>query len=314
MAKTIPVEVRQRIVEAFDQGDTREEIAEIYGVSLSSITRFLARRRNTGTLEPSPRPGRAPTLDENADKQIRGWIKEKSDLTLNELKERLEAIGYSVGLTAIFDKLKRLMLPRKKNLYAAERDRPSVRAQRTAWPKAMENVPVRKLVFMDESAASTSMTRLYGRGPAGERVVDSAPLGGWHSYTMLSAIRWDGPFAPLLLDGTLDGDAFAAWVEQTLIPELRPGDVVVMDNLPTHRVKAASRLLKESGHGLLYLPSYSPDMNPIEGMWSKIKNYLRDAKARTYDELLSAMGRVLKAITLGDCAGYFRYCGYPFNY
>ena len=107
----------------------------------------------------------------------------------------------------------------------------------------MENVPVRKLVFMDESAASTSMTRLYGRGPAGERVVDSAPLGGWHSYTMLSAIRWDGPFAPLLLDGTLDGDAFAAWVEQTLIPELRPGDVVVMDNLPTHRVKAASKLL-----------------------------------------------------------------------
>ena len=166
------------------------------------------------------------------------------------------------------------------------------------------------MVFIDESAANTSMTRLYGRGPVGERVVDSAPLGGWRSCTMLSAIRWDGPFAPMLLDGALDGEAFAAWVEQFLIPELRPGDVVVMDNLPTHRIKAASELLKRSGHGLLYLPPYSPDMNPIEEMWSKVKNHLRDAKARTYEELLAAMGRALETITLSDCAGYFRDCGH----
>jgi len=114
MAKPIPVEVRQRIVEAFDQGHTREEIAELYNVGPASITRFLTRRRETGNLNPSPRPGRPPVLDENADEHIRGWIKEKSDLTLKELKERLEATGYPVGLTAIFDKLKRLMLPYKK--------------------------------------------------------------------------------------------------------------------------------------------------------------------------------------------------------
>ena len=173
---------------------------------------------------------------------------------------------------------------------------------------------MRSLAFIDESAASTSMTRLYGRGPVGERVMDSAPLAGWHSHTMLSGIRWDGPFAPLLLDGALDGEAFAAWVEQFLIPELRPGDVVVMDNLPTHRVKAASELLEKSGHGLLYLPPYSPDMNPIEEMWSKVKSFLRDAKARTYDELLAAMGCALKTITLSDCFGYFRDCGYAINY
>jgi len=157
------------------------------------------------------------------------------------------------------------------------------------------------------------MTRLYGRGPVGERVADSAPLGGWRTCTMLSALRWDGPFAPLLLDGALDGAALEAWIGQMLIPELRPGDVVVMDNLPTHRIPAVSRLLKDSGHGLLYLPPYSPDMNPIEAMWSKVKNFLRDAKARTYGELLSAMGRALKTITLSDCDGYFRDCGHLIN-
>ena len=114
MAKTIPVEVRERIVRAFDQGDTREEIAELYNVGVASITRFLTRRRSTGTLTPSPRPGRTPILDENADTHIREWIKEKSDLTLKELKERLEAAGYFVGLNAISERLKRLLLPRKK--------------------------------------------------------------------------------------------------------------------------------------------------------------------------------------------------------
>jgi len=114
MGKTIPVEVRRRIVLAFDQGDTREEIAELYGVGVASITRFLARRRETGSLTPSPRPGRTPVMDETADTHIRSWIEEKSDLTLAELRERLAAIGYSVGRNAISERLKRLMFSRKK--------------------------------------------------------------------------------------------------------------------------------------------------------------------------------------------------------
>jgi transposase len=196
---------------------------------------------------------------------------------------------------------------------AAERDRSDVKAERAAWPKNAGEIPVRNLVFVDESAASTSMTRLYGRSPVGERVTDSAPLSGWHSFTMLSAIRLDGPLAPLLLDGPLDGESFAAWLEQMLIPALRPDDVVVMDNLPTHRVRGVSRLLEKSRHGLLYLPPYSPDLNPIEEMWSKVKSILRSLKARTWDELLPAMDRALKAVTKSDCDGYFRHCGYRIN-
>ena len=166
---------------------------------------------------------------------------------------------------------------------AAERDRPEVRVERAEWPNTVKGTRIRNLVFVDESSASTSMMRLYGRGPVGERVMDSTPLSGWRTCTMLAAVRWDGPFAPLLLDGPLDGDAFEAWLEQMLIPELRRDDVVVMDNLPTHRISAVSRLLGKSGRRLLYLPPYSPDMNPIEEMWSKVKNFLRGAKARTWD-------------------------------
>ena len=115
MAKTIPVEVRERIIEASDQGHTREEIADRYNIGTASVTRFLARRRKTGSLSPSPRPGRTPILDDRADARIRGWIEEKSDLTLRELKERLETVGYSVGLTAVFARLRSLGLSVKKN-------------------------------------------------------------------------------------------------------------------------------------------------------------------------------------------------------
>jgi len=196
---------------------------------------------------------------------------------------------------------------------AAERDRPEVQAERAAWPKTVGEIPLRNLVFIDESGASTSMTRLYGRGLVGERVADSAPLSRWYTFTMLSAIRLDGPFAPLLLDGALDGESFKAWLEQMLIPELRPGDVVVMDNLPTHRVRGVLRLFEKSGHGLLYLPPYSPDLNPIEEMWSKVKSVLRSLKARTWDEMLSVMATAFETITRSDCDGFFCHCGYRIN-
>ena len=194
---------------------------------------------------------------------------------------------------------------------AVERDRPDVRAAREAWPNVLNTARVRDLVFVDESSATTTMIRMYGRSPVGERAADSTPLSGWHSFTMLSAVRWDGPFAPLLLDGALDGDSFAAWVEQMLIPKLRPHDVVVLDNVQPHRVQAVARLLAASGRRLVYLPPYSPDLNPIEEMWSKAKNFLRGAKARTWDDLLQAMAGALKTVTRKDCIGYFKHCGYP---
>lgn len=168
-------------------------------------------------------------------------------------------------------------------------------------------------MFLDESAASTAMTRLYGRSPVGKRLHGSAPAGRWKTCTMLSAIRMDGPLAPALFDGPVDGVVFCAWLEQFLIPSLRPGDVVVMDNLSVHRMGAVATCLKKAGHEVLYLPAYSPDLNPIEMMWSQVKSNLRAAAARTWEALNHALAGALSTVTADHCSSYFAECGYRAN-
>ena len=193
---------------------------------------------------------------------------------------------------------------------ASEQDRDDVQTLRADWPRMLESVPVGNLVFLDESSASTSLAKLYGRCVKGYRLRDSAPVGHWLTVTMLSAVRIDGPIAPLLVDGAVDGEIFTAWIEQFLLRELRPGDVVIMDNLSAHRIARVSQLLQSAGHSLLYLPPYSPDLNPIEQMWSKVKNILRTLKARTFDELTEAVRIAISKITAQNCRGYFEHCGY----
>lgn len=196
---------------------------------------------------------------------------------------------------------------------ASEQGRKDVRERREIWHQSLADIPVENLVFLDESAASTAMARLYGRSPKGERLTGSAPAGHWLTVSMLSAVRVDGPVAPFLIDGAVDGAVFSAWVEQSLLRELRPGDVVIMDNLSSHRIAGVSRLLEESGHAYFYLPPYSPDFNPIEHMWSKVKSILRRLEARTYEELLAAMKTAILSVTENDCAGFFKHCGYCVN-
>ena len=197
---------------------------------------------------------------------------------------------------------------------ASEVDRPDVQTLRTNWPHLIAEIPIRSLVFLDESSASTSLARLYGRSPVGQRLRDSAPAGHWLTVTMLSAIRIDGPVAPLLVDGPIDGAMFTAWLEQSLLRELRPGDVIIMDNLSSHKVSGVSAALRSAGYGLLYLPPYSHDLNPIENMWAKIKSILRGLKARTFNELMNTVKTAFGRITQKDCAGFFKHCGYRSNF
>lgn len=154
------------------------------------------------------------------------------------------------------------------------------------------------------------MTRLYGRSPRGERLVCHAPAGRWETTTLIAAVRTSGPAAPCLLAGPLDGDAFFAYVEQQLVRALKPGDILVMDNLSTHKNSGALRLLEEAGVTVLFLPPYSPDLNPIEKMWSKVKASLRKAAARTGEALMKAVAAALDAVTQGDIKGWFQSCGY----
>ncbi len=154
------------------------------------------------------------------------------------------------------------------------------------------------------------MTRLYGRAPIGQRVRENAPVGSWNTTTLVAAVRAEGPRAPMLLEGAMDGEAFAAWVEKILVPVLRPRDIVVMDNLSSHKEKTVRPAIEAAGARVLDLPPYSPDLNPIEKMWSKIKTHLRRAKARCADTLCAAVGQALDAVTTQDIKGWFESCGY----
>jgi len=167
-----------------------------------------------------------------------------------------------------------------------------------------------RLVFLDESGATTQMTRNYGRAPRGERVREATPQSHWQMLTLFAALTTRGLEASMTIPEPTDGDIFLAYVEQVLCPRLRPGQVVIMDNLSAHKVAGVRELIEAAGARLLYLPPYSPDLNPIEQAWSKVKQILRSLKARTSEALEDAVAEALNAITAGNAIAWFSHCGY----
>lgn len=166
------------------------------------------------------------------------------------------------------------------------------------------------MIFLDESGALTSLVRTYGRSDRGQRCVGFAPQGHWKVMTAVAAVRLDGLTAPFTIDCPMDGEVFGVYVERVLVPTLRAGDVVVMDNLTAHKRPLIQRQIESAGARVLYLPPYSPDLNPIEMIWSKVKGLLRTMAARTVDALHEAFGVAFAAVTAGDILGCFRHCGY----
>ena len=193
---------------------------------------------------------------------------------------------------------------------ASEQDREDVKLKRWLWQKAQEAMNLEKLVFIDESGARTNMTRLYGRAKAGQRVVDDVPAGHWCTTTMISSVRLDGSTACMVVDGATNKEVFLAYVQYILLPTLKPGDIVVLDNLSAHKNQETRDLIESVGAELWFLPPYSPDLNPIEKMWSKIKAILRALKARTEKALINAIAKALEAVTTSDAKGWFKSCGY----
>jgi len=165
-------------------------------------------------------------------------------------------------------------------------------------------------VFLDESGAKTNMTRLRGRALEGQRLHDSAPHGHWYTTTIIGAVRLDGSTACMAVDGATDKDIFREYVRHVLVPTLRVGDIVVLDNLSAHKDRKTQDLIEQAGAKLCFLPPYSPDLNPIEKMWSKVKTFLRAQKARTEEELFQAIRLALETVTPKDVEGWFRSCGY----
>lgn len=182
--------------------------------------------------------------------------------------------------------------------------------RRQDWFDAQMDLDPQRLVFIDETWASTNMARLRGRAPRGERLRAAIPHGHWKTTTFVAGLRLSGMVAPMVLDGPINGDAFTAYVRYILVPELSPGDVVVMDNLSSHKGKHIREMIEAVGATLLYLPPYSPDFNPIENAFAKLKALLRKAAARTIDGLWAAIGRLSTLFLPQECANYFAAAGY----
>ena len=180
------------------------------------------------------------------------------------------------------------------------------------WKEQQSGIDASRLVFLDESGVNTDMTRRYARAKNGQRANDHTPLNTGKTTTIVSSVRTDGTTVPIFLSGSLNGETFKDYIEQHLAPTLHEGDIVVMDNLRCHKVKGIKQAIEKAGAHILYLPPYSPDLNPIEQMWSKIKSLLRKVKARSIDALLKALPVAFNAITVQDILGWFHLDGYSF--
>ena len=174
----------------------------------------------------------------------------------------------------------------------------------------MPTEAVDRFVFLDESGVTTDLIRRYGRSPRGHRLIDHAPFGHWQTHTILAALRVDGLTAPAVFDGPLDNVTFRAYVEQVLVPTLRPGDIVVLDNLVIHKQPAARAAIEAAGAVVRFLPPYSPDFNPIEQAFAKLKALFRAARPRSFDDVCEQFAAALGLFTAEECAAYTRHCGY----
>jgi len=193
-----------------------------------------------------------------------------------------------------------------------------VRAKRTRWRKRQDWLKhhlhlLGRIVFIDETGLNTKMARLRGRSARGQRLIASIPHGHWKTMTFIAGLRHDGMTAPWVLDGPMDGPAFTTYIKTQLAPTLRKGDVVVMDNLPAHKVAAAKAAINERGAWLLFLPPYSPDLNPIELAFSKLKAHMKRLAPRTVDGVWKSAGKILELFSKQECANFFAASGYGPN-
>jgi transposase len=280
------------------------QIARRFLVSVSFVTRLLKQYRSTGSPEPKPHGGgHPPALGPEDLERLRELIRQQPDATLEECRQRL---GASCSTMTISRALRKLGLPRKKKVpRAQERDRPEVQGQRREFREELAGTDPRRLVFVDECGANTAMTRTHGRAPSGRRVFATTP-GRWESITLTCGLRLSGVTATLAFPGATNTAVFEDYVERVLVPELRPGDVVIWDNLKPHQSEDAVEAVESAGARVVPLPPWSPDLTPVEEMISKVKGALRSAAARTTEAVYAAFGSALHDVTPENIAGWFQ--------
>jgi transposase len=317
MAKPYSEDLRRRVVETIEGGATIPEASEQCGVSISSVVRFLKLHRDTGSVGAAKFGGYKEFTLAAHEELVRSLLEEQPDITLAELKARLAKKKVSVGKSSIARFLNHLKLPFKKSLRAAEQDRPDVAAARRALRRRQALLHPKRLVFIDETAVSTTITRLYGRAPQGERLVQKVLHGNWKTLTFIAALRHNRVTAPFVCEGAMNGETFKAYVEQFLAPTLKRGDIVFLDNVSVHKVDGVEEAIEARGAIPFYLPAYSPDLNPIEQLFSKLKAMLRKIAAYslknsafTINSLCKAITSCLRQIPRSECAAFLANSGY----
>ena len=312
MSKALSVDLRVRVLAAVADGASHRAVALRFGVSAASVSRW--RRRAAAQGDPGPKAlggdRRSGRIEQHRE-QILEVLADQPDLTIEELRRALAGRGLRFGFGTLHRFLVRHRMTRKKKTgHASEQDRPDVHQSRQAWTGTRARLDPARLVFLDETWTKTNMARTHGRALRGQRLQMSVPHGHWHTSTVIAGLTPRGMIAPGVLDGPMNRDAFMTYVEQVLVPELRPGDVVILDNLPSHKGPMVRNLIHAAGAELVFLPPYSPDYNPIELAFSKLKALLRKAAERTVEGLWDAIGRILDTFSPTECRNYFKAAGY----
>lgn len=307
------LDLRKRIVDAVERGsETKRNIAKFFEVHESFIYKLLRQKRERGDLAPLPHGGGAnPKLTESDLPILYDLVAETPDATLAELSKQMkQQAGIKVSQSTICRALQTLELTlKKKTKLSAEADP----VERAAFRKIQKFLPIESLIFLDEFGSHLAMTRTRARAPQGLRAEMVEPFERGQNISTIAALGLRGVFAPMTLAGAFDSEVFELYVESMLVPELRAGDWVLLDNVKFHHSPRAIRLIEAAGAVALHIPAYSPDFNPIEECISKIKEYLRSIKARTKRKLYNALAKAIEKVTAADILGWFKHCGYVFS-
>jgi transposase len=310
MGKPYSLDLRTRVVAAIEGGMSRNQAAKRFGVAISTAIGWTRRVEETGSVASGQMGGHKP-------RAISGehavWLAQRireADFTLRGLVVELGERGLRVDYRSVWEFVHAEKLSFKKSVVAGERSRPDIARRRAQWTKYQGRIDPERLVFIDETWTRTDMAALRGWAPRGQRLAAKVPHGRWKTMTFLAALRHDRIEAPWFIEGPIDGESFRTYIERVLRPTLRHGDIVVMDNLGSHKGKIVRQLIRSAGAKLLFLPKYSPDLNPIEQVFAKIKHLLRKAAARTVEAVCAAIGQALKAFTPEECGNYLANSGY----
>ncbi|TBC88685.1 IS630 family transposase [Rhizobium ruizarguesonis] len=314
MGKPHPIELRVRVVAFVEEGNSHREAARHFRVSPRFINNMMILHRTSGSLAPA-RQGHAPSGGKLAahGKWIAERVADNGEVTLDELCVELAGRGVLVHRATVSRFLNRLGLSIKKSLRASEQLRPEIASARELWIERRRrffNKALAQLVFIDETSTNTKLTKRTGWAPKGQRYRTHAPFGQWRTQTFIAGLRCHGLTAPWIVNAPMNRRIFETWVQTQLAPTLSRGDVVILDNVGFHKSDRADQLVKAKGAWLLFLPAYSPDLNPIEMAFSKLKALLRKRAARSFDAITQALGDIVSLFSVTECRNFFKAAGY----